>query len=215
MPEVEVNVTVGGVKPLTVPLTSTATTPISGGGWLAGWSIRDGVADSSSAVENAVVAPGAGATIATITGIAAGTYTVEWNVALQGAAAAADANNFQLLNGVTVIAGSVNPGAAGEYPQANVVAIIPAGGSVTVKAVGAGTAGVTYSAQIALIPNGLIETVVEITSGQDVLGEITVRDLDSLTQWFGPDGPCFVDGITLTAVSGAFRGCIYYVPNYP
>lgn len=215
MTELDVNVTVGGVEPLTVPSTTTAITVISGGGVLAGWSLRDAIADTPAEADGNVVAPGAGVTVVTLTGIPAGTYTVKWGVGLQGAAAAADANNFQLFNGAGAVDASVNPGVAGDYPQVDTVLVIPQSGSVTVKAIGAGTAGVTYSAQLSLIPNGLIETIVEITSGGDTLGEISLTDVASVTKWFGPNGPYFNSGVTLTAIAGAFKGCIYVVPNYP
>lgn len=215
MPEVDVNVTVGGVQSLTVPLTSTNTTPIQGGGIFAGWSLRDAIADTAASAEGSVVAPAAGAVIASQVIPNVGTYTVKWTVGLQGAAAAADANNFQLFNGAAAVDVSINPGAAGEYAQADVVLNVAAGSAVSVKAVGAGTAGVTYSAQISVIPNGLIETVVEITDGQTVLGEVSLTDISSDTRWFGPAGPCFEGAVTLTAISGAFKGCIFVIPNYP
>ena len=215
MGELDVNVTVGGVQPLTVPLTSTNVTPIQGGGIFAGWSLRDAVADTAASAEGSAVAPAAGATIVTQAGLAAGTYTIKWTVGLQGPAAAADANNFQLFNGAAAIDISINPGAAGEYAQGDVVITVPAAGSVTIKAIGAGTAGVTYSGQISIIPNGLIETIVEITDGQTFLGLASMKDLESDTHWFGPAGPCFEGAVTLTAISGAFKGCIFVVPNYP
>lgn len=214
MVEIDVDVAVGGVIPLTVPSTATATSLIQGAGCLAGWSLRDAVADTPSDADGNVVAPGAGATIVTLSGLAAGTYTLKWTVGLQGAAAAGDAENFQVFVNATAVDQSNNPGAAGEYPQADTVLVIPAGATVTVKAIAAGTAGVTYSAQISLIPNGIIETIVEITSGNDVLGEISLLDTGAHTAWFGPNGPRFVSGLTLTAIAGTFKGTIYVVPYY-
>lgn len=215
MTELDVNVTVGGVQSLTVPLTSTSVTPIQGGGIFAGWSLRDAIADTAASAAGQVVAPAAGATIASQVIPAAGTYTIKWTVGLQGAAAAADANNFQLFNGAGAVDVSINPGAAGEYQQADVVMNIAAGAAVSIKAIGAGTAGVTYSAQISVIPNGLVETIVEISDGNTILGEVSLTDVSSDTRWFGPAGPCFEGAVTLTAISGAFKGCIFVIPNYP
>jgi hypothetical protein len=215
MVELDVDIAVGGVLPLTVLSTTTAVTPITGGGVLAGWSLRDALADVPVEADGNVVAPAAGATIVSIAGVAAGTYTLKWSVGLQGPAAAADANNFQVFVNAVATDASLNPGVAGDYPQADAVLVIPAGATVAVKAIGAGTAGVTYSAQISLEPNGIIETIVELTSGGDILGEISVADTGSASRWFGSGGPRFVNGVTLTVLAGAVRGVIYVVPNYP
>lgn len=209
------DVTVGGTMPLTVPSTTGAITPISGAGRLTGWSLRDVTAAVATDAEANVVAPAAGATVVTLSGLAGGNYTLKWTVGLQGAAAAADADNFQILNGVTVLEGSINPGAAGNYVQPDIVVTVPASGSITVKAIGAGTAGVTYSASVSLIPTGIIDAIGEITSGGDVLGEISLAAGATSTEIFGDDGPMFNAGITLTVTSGALRGSIHVVPIYP
>lgn len=215
MAEIEVNVTVGGTLPLTVPLTTTTLALMPGSGVLAGWSIREAVTDTLANASGNVVAPGAGATVVTSPALAAGTYVVSWTVALQGAAAAADANNFQLFNGAAAVEASVNPGAAGEYIQVQAVFTVSANATVSIKAIGAGTAGVTYSADLNLTPDGVVETIAELVSGADIVGEIGLTDAISDTEWFGPDGPILQNGLTLNVISGACKGCVYVVPSRP
>lgn len=215
MSDVDVSVTVGGVMPLTVPLTTTTQQLMSGGGVLAGWSIREAVSDTLANASGNVIAPAAGAAIVTTPVLAAGTYVVTWTVGLQGAAAAADANNFQLLNGAVAVEVSVNPGAAGEYPQAQAVFTVASGGTVSIKAIGAGTAAVTYSADLNLTPDGVVETIVELTSGADTVGEIGLSDATADTAWFGSGGPVLQNGLTLNVISGACKGSVYVVPNMP
>lgn len=215
MADVEVTVTVGGVLPLTVPLTTTTVTPMPGSGILAGWSIREAVTDTLANASGNAVAPGAAATIVTTPALAAGIYVITWTVGLQGAAAAADANNFQLFNGAAAVEASVNPGAAGEYPQAQAVLTVTAGATVSIKAIGAGTAAVTYSADLNLTPDGVVETIVELISNGDVLGEIGLPDATADTRWFGTDGPIIQGGLTLNVISGACKGAVYVVPSRP
>lgn len=85
--------------------------------------------------------------------IPAGTYTVQWSVALSGTVGAADANNFALFLGNTQLAISVNAGAAGTYAQASVTFTSPGGSgfgaSLNIKTwSGTPTTGATYSATI-------------------------------------------------------------------
>jgi hypothetical protein len=215
MPEIDVNVTVGGVLPLTVPLTISNTPLMPGSGYLAGWSLREAVADTLANVSGSAVAPAAGATIVTTPALAAGTYVVTWTVGLQGAAAAADANNFQLFNGAAAVEVSVNPGVAGEFPQAQAVFTVTSGATVSIKAVGAGTAAVTYSADLNLTPDGVVETIIELVSGADTVGVIGLSDATADTAWFGPAGPCLNNGLTLNVVAGACKGSVYVVPSRP
>lgn len=213
MADIDVNVTVGGCLPVTVALMSATADVFQGSGILAGWSLRDGTTAIPLIAEGNVVAPGAGATIIQLTGLAAGTYQATWTVGLQGPAAAADANNFQLKNAVAVVSGSINPGVAGEYPQAVTEVTVLAGGTVSIIAIGAGTAGVTYSAQLALTPTTEVETVVEMTSGQDVVGEASFLGERTTTQWFGNGGPIIQNKVTMNIVQGAVRGTIYVIPT--
>lgn len=105
-------------------------------------------AGASNTTTGAVTSVGAAGVI-TSQVLAAGTYNLQWQVQLVGAAAAADANNFQVTVGATQVAVSQNSGAAGTYPQPSLTIVIPAGGAtVAIKSIGAGTVGVTYGAQL-------------------------------------------------------------------
>lgn len=109
-----------------------------------------------------VTSPGAGATIASISSVAllaaapAGTlWIVQWTVGLDGTLAAADRNNFQLTSPLgTQIERSVNPIVAGTYPQPTVDMITGNGGTagINVQAIGGGTVGAVYSADITATP---------------------------------------------------------------
>jgi hypothetical protein len=215
MVEIDIDVTVGGV--MAVPVTSTVVdvTPFPGSGNLAGWSLRDASSAVPNEVSGLVVAPGAGATIAQLAALPAGEYAVNWTVGLQGAAAAADANNFELFDTAGNVLASVNPGAAGDYPQAPVTLTVAAGQTIGVKAIGAGTAGVTYSADISIDPTAFPETVVELQDGGSIIGEVSFQSERASTQWFGTQGPYLNAGVKLHVVSGAVVGVIYVVPSRP
>lgn len=205
--------TVGDKRPLTVAPTAVDVPVYSGEGYLAGWSLRDVSGDAVVDVSGSVVAPGAAATIATTAALPAGTYTVTWAVGLQGAAAAADANNFQLMNGAGQVLVSVNPGAAGDYIQAATEVVVTAGQTVSVKSIGAGTAGVTYSADLSLDPTQEIETIVEIQDGSGILGEISFQNQRSQTNDLGYPGVLLAGQVTLHVVSGKVTGAIYVVSD--
>lgn len=174
---------------------------------LMGWSIAS-VASDSSENQGAVVAPGVGALIVNIAGLPAGDYSVQWTVGLAGAAAAADQDNFNLRNGPTNILASNNPGAAGDYPQPTVVLTLAAGNSISIHAIGAGTAGVTYTGQLIVTPlaGGAIGNFLD---GAQVVG-VTSTGADQLdTEWFGDDGVYVGTSIALQVTVGAASGCIY------
>lgn len=107
--------------------------------------------------EGSAAAPGANANVLSVaaTGLPPpGNYTVSWRVALDGTLAAADQNNFKLVFG-TVIANDTNDPIAGQYPQLPApITILPGNtNALTVKAIGAATAGSTYSATLLLTPS--------------------------------------------------------------
>lgn len=130
--------------------------------------------------EASVAAPGAGATVASIS-LVPGTYNVGWTVALTaGTPAAGDASNFGLYVGGVLQEQSATPGALGSWPQQQVEVTVAATTTVAVKAVGAGTAGVTYAAELSAVP-------VEVT---DPTGQ--VQPFNALT----------ADGNTVTLGSG-------------
>ena len=198
-----------GVYPVTVTQAQAAAGSIivSGAKRLYGWSIISGAAATS---ENAgqVTAPGAGATIVQVTGLPAGDYAVTWTVELIGPAAAADQNNFQLLNGVTVILASDNQPAAGNYPQPGVVITVPASGTVSIQAIGAGTAAVIYRAQLvlSLLAGGAIGNVLD---GGQVAGTISTGQDGVDVQWMGDSGIYIGTSVAVLATVGKLSGCIY------
>lgn len=212
--ELDVNVNVGPADAINVPLSTVDSTPFIGSGTLMGWSLREASGDVPSNVSGSVVAPGAGATIVTTPALAAGTYDVAWTVELQGAAAAADANNFELANGAGVVLVSVNPGAAGVYQQPGVRIVVAAGATVSVKAVGAGTAGVTYTADLTVTPNALIGMQVELQAGNMPLGEPSADFQESDTRWFGPQGIAVKQFVKVHVLGGTVAGCLYIIPDY-
>lgn len=116
------------------------------------------MADSTTTLNNSnkVAAPGAGAAIATITTPAAGTYAVRVTVALAGTVViAADAANFQLQGGATVLGTIGNPGAVGSYGPFEFDVTMDGATNLTVNAIGAATAGTEYSATITAEPLGI------------------------------------------------------------
>lgn len=110
--------------------------------------------DTTSDFEGSAAAPGANGNVLLIGAGSLpppGVYTVTWKTGLDGTTSAADLNNFKLTFGVVVLNGINNP-VVGEYPQESVTITILPGNSNTlsVKAIGAATAGSTYSAQVTL-----------------------------------------------------------------
>ena len=114
---------------------------------------RGVIAEPTEASGSGVVAaPASFGIIATIS-LAPGTYSIAWEVGLTaGTPAAADANNFGLFVGGTQQESSVNPSALGEWQQEPITVTVTATTAVTVRAVGAGTAGVSYSAEVVATP---------------------------------------------------------------
>lgn len=181
----------------------------TGDGVLCGWSLRDGSAEIVAAGEGSVTAPAALATIATTASIPAGAYTVSWTVSLAGAAVAADANNFRLVDANGNVVVSVNLGAAGEYAQDSVGIVTTLAGAVFVQAIGAGTAGVTYTAQISIVPSGGIAAIVEIRDGNNILGCSTMIDLSSDTQVLFDDGLHIRNQLLVHVIQGAVTGSLW------
>jgi hypothetical protein len=117
-------------------------------------------ATTTQSAVGSVTAPAAGAAIATLAGLAAGTYTIECDVALGGTSTVADNVNFELKVGATVIGAMIAPDsdAAATYPPPNKVVfqnvVVPAATSVTVNAVAAGGGAASYLAGILATPAG-------------------------------------------------------------
>jgi hypothetical protein len=212
--EIDVDVSLGGVIAVNVPLTSTDVTILQGGGRLAGWSLRDANTTTPTAVSGNSVAPAAGTDIAALTALPAGTYQITWTVGLQGAAAAGDSNNFQLYDTAGNILASVNPGAAGEYIQPVTEVTVSAGQKIAVKNIAVGTAAVTYSADLSISPTVETNTIVEIQDGPNVVGEVAFVNKSSETEHFGDAGPRVTQKVVLHIVSGTVVGTVYVIPSF-
>lgn len=199
------------MRGIPIPLTATDVTVLTGPGVLYGWSIREASGDTAQTVENSAVAPVAGATIASISGILAGTYNVTWTVELLGAAAAGDQNNFQLTVSGNPNVVSLNNGAAGQYAQINEQVVLAAGSVVSVKAVGAGTAGVTYAVQLSVTPVVQYEAVVEIQDGGQPLAELSMQVNSTNSEAIGAPGLTISNQIKIHVVAGIVTGVVYAV----
>lgn len=180
---------------------------VSGPKRLLGWSVVSGAASTTEAAAQ-VTSPGATTTIVQLTGLPAGDYSVSWNVELGGTLAAADANNIQLLNGVTVVLQGEALAVAGLYPQPGVVITVPAAGSITVQTIGAATVGAVYRSQlvVSLLAGGAIGSVLD---GAQTVGVISTGQDQVDVQWMGDDGIYIGTAVAVLATVGKLSGCIY------
>lgn len=213
--DIEVEFTGGGSYPLPVNAATTDQLLITGPAWLRSYSLRDVQANAPVQASGSVVAPAAGATIAVTAALPAGTYSVSWTVGLQGAAAAADANNFELVHGATVVLVSVNPGAAGEYAQVQAEFTVAQGDTIAIKAVGAGTAAVTYSGDLNATPTGEIETIVELQDGSKPVAEISFRSERTQNGDYGKPGVCIETALNLHVIQGTVSGAVHVAYEKP
>lgn len=199
----------GDVFPIPVPPTSADVTLITSDCRICGWSLRDATGDIAVEREGQVTSPGANAIITLIATLPNGTYDVTWSVALQGAAAAADADNFTLNANNAIVMGSINPGAAGTYPQVPARVTITTGVGISVNTIAVGTVGVTYLASFEATPVQRANTVVEIQDTGNILGEFAPFGNESDTEYFGEYGiPC-QGQIKLHVISGVVTGVVY------
>lgn len=174
---------------------------------LMGWSIVSGAASTSEATAQ-VTSPAAGATVVTLAGLPAGDYSVSWTVELSGTLAAADTNNFQLLNGASVVLTSENLAVAGVYPQQGIVVTVPAAGSVTIQAIALGTVGAVYRGTLVLglLAGGGIGNVLD---GGQVVGVISTGQDQIDVQWMGDRGVELATSVAVLATAGKLSGCLY------
>lgn len=209
MSELSLEIDTGPIRAIPVPPSSADQLLLSGSGKLYGWSLIDASGVGQFAVAGAVVAPAASAVIASQAIVPAGVFTVRWNVGLQGAAAAADTDNFALqVNGVTQVI-SDNPGVAGEYLQQEIDVVLTANSTVRVIAIGAGTAAVTYTVQLEIVPPVRSAVLFQLLDGGNILGVGAVAENDDTTAWFGPQGVRIFNQIRFHPVSGIVTGCVY------
>lgn len=209
MSELEIEVSLGRIRAIPAIQPANGAVLLAGPGELLGWSFRESGAETGLSTEASLLSPGAGATIASIANVPVGVYTISWSVQLIGAAAAADQDNFQLLSGATVLMASLNAGAAGQYPQTQLQFAVPSLQTIAVKAIAAGTVGVTYAAQIAVTPVTAGQAVLELRDGNQPLCEISAGIAGSLTQWFGPEGIRFYNQIQAVPITGQMSGAVY------
>lgn len=109
----------------------------------------------SNSVYGSAAAPAATTTLVTTGALDAGRYWIRIIVYFNaGAPAAADADNFQLLNGASIITRLIAPPAVNApfaRPMPSFVLDVASLASVSVQNIGAGTAGVTYVATVTVM----------------------------------------------------------------
>lgn len=209
MTYVDVDVETGRVLAYDIAAMSSGNAVVSGPARLMGWSVRDAGLENNQENFGSVVAPAAGATIAQLPAIQQADYNISWQVQLLGAAAAADQNNFGLYAGGALLITSQNAGAAGVYPQTPIAFYDEFGQALAIKAIGAGTAGVTYTAQLAITPIGFAGPVLQLQDGNQELAEVYSPIFGGDTRWFGPSGICVMNQIKATVNVGKLAGAIY------
>lgn len=214
MSELDVDISFGAVNVFNVLDTTVSELIVSGVACLCGWSLRTTSVQSSQEVEGAVVSPGAGAAIATLA-LPQGEWSISWQVELSGTLAAGDINNLQLKQAAVVLLNSVNGNVVGQpYPQSPVTVSIPLGGAnVTVNAIAAGTVGSNYAATIVASPVSAV-AIAEITSNGSPVGEISLPVGAANSQSFGHNGIRVPNDITISILSGSFRGAVYWRDDY-
>lgn len=209
MSELEIDISYGHVRAIPVPSPVAGQVVLAGPGRLMGWSFRENGAETFTAVEGSVVSPAASQAIVTTGPLGAGLYLLKWQVQLIGAAAAADQDNFQ-LRAFGLNFNGENAGAAGIYPQPDTEAQnTGAATTISVIAIAAGTVGVTYVAQISVIPVSPLQAILELRDGNQALAEIGVGQGLDQTRWLGPLGVKFMNQIMLNPVQGSMTGVIF------
>jgi hypothetical protein len=211
---IDIEVETGPIVPIPVPVTAVDIAILNAPCKYYGFSLREASGDIPRDNQGTVTSPAAGATIATLAGLAAGNYTVSWVVGLAGTLAAPDANNFQLTVTGSPAEPSINLAVAGEYPQVNAEVTVPASGTISIQAIGIGTVGAVYTAQLAIQPSLVDEAQVEIRDGNQPLGECGLGIGGSETEYTGPPGIKVRNSITLHVVQGTVTGVVYCTLGY-
>jgi hypothetical protein len=209
MTEIQVDVEYGKVYAVDLAAIANGALIVGGPADLMGWSVRDFGLENNQEAFGSVVSPGAGTVIAQLPAIQQADYEIRWQVQLIGAAAAADQDNFGLYAGATLLVTSLNPGAAGVYPQTQTAFYDQFGQALSIKAIAAGTVGVTYAAQFSIVPIGFAGPVLQLQDGNQELAEIYCPIFGADTRWFGPSG-IRVNGTMKKVVNvGVLAGAIY------
>jgi hypothetical protein len=199
----------GQARPVTVPATSLGSSVpvITSSCRLCGWSLAaQDVTDPANT--GSFTSPGAGQVIATMT-LAQGEYDLEWIVALGGTTSASEVNNFGLNVGAAQVAVSVNGSSSGSsYTQDTVTIRVPAGGAtVTITAIGAGTAASVYRAQ--MVAGGHIPAQGVFTDGAQIVGVFGIAAGLAETKWLGGDGVYIGTQLNMQVNSGTVSGVVY------
>lgn len=199
-----------GARSLTVTAAqATANSRLLGGPLvLCGWSLNDGTATQEGFVDQSAAAPGAGATIASLS-LPNGVWQIEWTFELGGAAAAADADNVSLNIGATQIDQSANAGAAGTYGPFHTQATVT-GGPLTLaaKAIGAATAATTYRVRITATPLGTSQATIFDGSQPVAFSAIPQALVD--TQTLNDNGVAIGTHISVQATQGQVSGVLWF-----
>ena len=202
-------VTVGPVRAIPVPATSSGGRIISGPCTLYGWSLQDTGLAVPFFKAGTVTSPGAGATIVNLGTVPAGDYTLDVDLELQGTVAAADANNFELTGPPGGPYIFENLGAVGQYPQAPVNVNLPSPTLLVVKAIALATVGAIYTAEVTATPEVGIGSAATLADGNNLIGALTVGAGQTDTKWFGPMGVMVLNQITLAIQSGQLQGAVF------
>jgi len=152
------------------PITATPVTAFTGK--IQGVPLTGGQAQGTipgyQAAQGSVTSPTTTETLVSVT-VPPGTYTVQWSVELSGTIGGDETNNFALYNGQTFVAESVNPAAAGTYPQAaQTFTVTAAHPTISIHAGGVTpTTGAVYTG---ILPSG--STGLTLTVGPQGLGTV-------------------------------------------
>lgn len=173
-----------------------------------GWCFTGGGGSSSQTVDQSAAAPGAGATIASIS-LGNGVYQVEWTLEITGTPGAGDVDNVQLFIGGTLIATSVNLGAVGEYGQEEANAAVTFGPLVLAwKAIGAATAGSTYKIEANII--SLTQAQGTIFDGGQPIAFLSMAAAGTDKEWLDEDGIAIDTELAVQTTLGSISGVIWY-----
>lgn len=205
----DIDVTAGPVRAINVPAFSGSQTFLQGPATLYGWSLQDtGVAVPRNA-EGTQTTPAAGTTIALISSVPAGDYTLDILLQLAGTPSATDQNNFQLTGVPGGPITLVNEGVVGEYPQEPIPFNATATGAIAVKNIALATTGAIYSAEMTLTPLSDIGSLGSIQDGNSDLAVFSLGSMQADTKWLGPMGVQIYNRILLSVTQGQVQGCIY------
>jgi hypothetical protein len=205
-----------GAIPVTVSAAQSAAGArlIQGPARLAGWSLWNPSGITQSLYFGQVTTPGAGATIATTPALAAGEYRVTLRISYEGTPAASDNNNMQwLVSGVVQQQLEIHGGSGANAAYGPFDVSVGASGTISVQAIGAGTAGAVYAAQIEIEPAAAIATLLD---GAQVIGIADFAAGNADTHHLGKEGVRIDTELSILSSVGAIAGVVYVAgPDYP